>query len=145
MRYLIYLTLFLSTSLSAGSILKWVDEDGKIHYGDTPPVSIKAEPVSVQSAPSNPGKALPRLSAPKNADEEAGNNTAGTPLSPTATKVPADQASNACKQAKEDLKVINSSNRIKLKSADGSVRSLSDEEISQRKEQSQADIDRFCS
>lgn len=144
MRYLIYLTLFLSSSLSAGNILKWVDEDGKVYYGDTPPASIKTEPVSVQSAPSNPGKALPRLSAPKNTEAAPGNGTEGTPLSPTAAKTPPDQSKIACKQAKEDLEVLNRSSRIKLRSSDGTTRTLSDEEIIQRKEQAQADINRFC-
>ena len=136
MRYLIYLTLFLSTSLAAGSVQKWVDEDGNVHYGDAPPTSAKTESVHVQPAPTNPGKSLPRL---------------GTGSGGSATKASADEATTqanseklACDRAKEDLEVINRSTRIKLKAADGSTRYLTDEEISARKEQAEADVKSFC-
>jgi hypothetical protein len=52
MRYLTYLVLVVSTSLNAGTIHKWVDENGNVHYGDAPPVKTKTENVRVQSASS---------------------------------------------------------------------------------------------
>ncbi len=138
MRYLIYLTLLVATSLNAGSIQKWVDDDGNVHYGDAPPVTAKTENVRVQSAPSNPGKSLPRLSQPKNSSGDA------TPATASNDNVPEDQAKIACDNAQEDLKVINRSNRIKLKAADGSTRYMTSEEIEERKLQAEADIERFC-
>lgn len=37
-------------SLGAGSeIYKWVDDEGNVHYGDTPPENVEAEPVHVES------------------------------------------------------------------------------------------------
>ena len=139
MRYLIYLTLFLSTSLTAGSIQKWVDEDGNVHYGDAPPTSAKTESVHVQPAPTNPGKALPRLGG-NSSGGEGGTRTAAA----DDDNVPADQAKVACDKAKEDLEVINKSDRIKLRAADGSTRYMTTEEITERKERSEADIKRFC-
>lgn len=141
MRYLIYLIFIVSTSLNAGTILKWVDEDGNVYYGDAPPVSTKTEPVSVQSAPSNPGKALPRLSSPGTAGTDTSATAGNTPDS---AKAPPDQAKIACQQAQDDLKVISNSSRVKLKSADGTTRYLSSEEIDERKQQAQADISQFC-
>ena len=42
------LSLLLSLSVNAGGIKKWVDEDGKVHYGDVPPPSVtKTESVKV--------------------------------------------------------------------------------------------------
>lgn len=142
MRYFIYLTLLTSMSLNAGSIHKWVDEDGNVHYGDAPPVSAKTEGVRVQSAPSNPGKALPRLSKPASGTD---TDTGGDPGATASNEqVPEDQAKIACDQATEDLKVITRSSRVKLKAADGSTRYLSSEEIEERKTQAEADIERFC-
>ncbi len=141
MRYLMALTLLVSISLHAGTIHKWVDADGNVHYGDAPPVTVKTESVRVQSAPSNPGKSLPRLST------SASDNAAGGSSTSTAADdapIPKDQAKIACSQAKEDLQVISRSSRIKLKSADGTTRYLSTEEIDQRKEQAENDINRFC-
>ena len=133
MRYLIYLTLLASTSINAGSIHKWTDAEGNVSYGDAPPNSAKTEDVRVQSAPSNPGKALPRLSS--SASESAAADD---------TTVPADQAKLACDNAQQDLEIIQSSSRVKLKLADGSTRYLTSEEIDERKTQAESDIARFC-
>jgi len=141
MRYLIYLTLLASTSLNAGSIHKWTDADGNVFYGDAPPISAKTENVWVQSAPSNPGRALPRLSSP-DSDAESGSDNSATASNNDG--VPADQAKAICNSAQQDLEVIMSSNRIKLKLADGSTRYLTTEEIDERRTQAEADIDRFC-
>jgi hypothetical protein len=140
MRYLIYLTLLASTSLHAGSIHKWTDANGNVFYGDAPPVSVKTEDVRVQAAPSNPGKALPRLSQP---DSSAG---ADSDVAATGSNenIPADQAKMVCDNAQQDLDVIGRSSRIKLNMADGTSRYLSAEEIDERRVQAEADIQSFC-
>jgi len=140
MRYLIYLTLLVSASLNAGSIHKWTDADGNVFYGDTPPVSAKTEGVRVQSAPSDPGKALPRLGSPESPAAAEGD----TPATDSNGNVPTDQAKIACENAKEDLDVIGRSSRIKLQLADGTSRYLSSEEIDARRAQAEDDIQRFC-
>jgi hypothetical protein len=146
MRFLIYLTLFLSASLNAGSIHKWVDESGNVHYSDAPPVSVQTEDVRVQSAPSNPGKALPRLST--SSSDGSDENSSASNDDPTADSndddVPADQARVICENAREDLQVIGRSSRIKLRMADGSTRYLTSEEIVERRVQADEDIKRFC-
>ncbi len=141
MRHSIFLVLLASMSVNAGSIHKWVDEDGNVHYGDSPPASAKTEGVRIQAAPSNPGKALPRLSTSSQADTSETTAT-GSPAGDG--EVPEDQAKIACDNAQEDLKVINSSSRIKLRNTDGSTRYMTTEEIEQRKSQAQADVERFC-
>lgn len=133
MKILIFLSVLFSASLSAGGIHKWVDSEGNTFYGDAPPVSTTTEQVRVQGVPSDPGKALPRLAADKQ------TKTDGDGI-----EVPADQASIACQQARDDLAVIANSSRIQLKSADGSLRYMTTEEIAARKEKTEADIERFC-
>ena len=140
MRSLIYLMLLASTSLSAGTIHKWTDADGNVFYGDRPPVSAETENVRVQSAPSNPGAALPRLSAP-NSSAEAGGDT---PATDSNGDLPGDQAKIACENAQQDLEVIGKSSRVKLKQADGNTRYLTTEEIEARRVQAEDDIKRFC-
>ena len=140
MRYFIYLMLLASTSLTAGSIHKWTDADGNVFYGDSPPVSAKTEGVRVQSAPSNPGKALPRMSSPESAETTASD----TPATDSDGNVPNDQAKIACENAKEDLEVIGRSSRVKLQLADGTSRYLTTEEIDARRSQAEDDIQRFC-
>jgi hypothetical protein len=138
MRYLIYpilvLILAVSTSLNAGAIHKWVDDKGNVNYGDTPPTKTTSQNVSVQSAPSDPGKALPRLSSPEDSDQAADAKQ----------EVSVEDTSQFCASAKADLDVINTSDRIQLQAADGSLRYLSEEEIAERKASSQAEVARFC-
>ena len=138
MRYIIYLSLIVSTSLFAGSIQKWVDDDGNVHYGDAPPVSAKTKEVRVLGAPSDPGRALPRLSA----DGKVKSSASGT--KDDGSQVPEDQAKAACEAARQDLTVITSSDRIKLKSADGSTRYMSTDEIEERRKTSEEDVEKFC-
>ncbi|MFB3059703.1 MAG: DUF4124 domain-containing protein, partial [Gammaproteobacteria bacterium] len=145
MRMIIFLLILTSSSLFAGSILKWVDEDGNIHYGDTPPIAVETERVRVLSAPSNPGKALPRLST----DGSTGNsNNRGTNVAAGGDqedlKLPADQAQIACDEATADLKVIKRSNRIRLRSADGTTRYMTTEEIKTRQETAEKDVSLHC-
>ena len=137
MRYIIYLFLIFSTSLYAGSIQKWVDDDGNVHYGDAPPISAKTKEVKVLGAPSDPGRALPRLSADGKVKSASGTKDDGS-------KVPEDQAKAACEAARQDLKVISSSSRIKLKSADGSTRYMTTEEIEERRKTSEEDVEKYC-
>jgi len=141
MRYLIYpmlvLVLAVSSSLNAGTIHKWVDDQGGVHYSDSPPTKTESENVRVQSAPSNPGKALPRLTSPEASDKVSTG-------ADNQQKVSAEQASQICASARSDLDIINTSTRIKLKQADGGIRYLTDAEIAERKASSQAEVDRFC-
>jgi hypothetical protein len=140
MRYLIYLILVVPTLLHAGAIHKWVDESGNVHYGDAPPTATKTENVNVQSAPSNPGKALPRLST-EQADDDTG---AGGGDTNGQENVSEDRAKAICESARNDLNILNTNTRIQLKQADGVSRYLSADEIEQRKARSQSEIDRFC-
>jgi len=140
MRYLICLILVVSTSLHAGAIHKWVDENGNVHYGDAPPVTTKTESVSVQSAPSNPGKALPRLST----EQAGGAGGASGDGSADPENVSDEQAQSFCESARNDLNIINTSSNIQLKQADGSTRNLSADEVERRRVSSQAQIDRYC-
>jgi len=140
MRYLIYLILFISTSIQAGSIQKWVDEDGNVHYGDAPPVTVKTEQIKILGVPSNPGKALPRL----NTDSGENSATGGDAPSSDSKGQPEDQVKATCEQAKEDLKVIKRSKRIKLRSADGTVRLMTPEEIEERRKTAEEDVKSFC-
>ena len=145
MRVIICLFILVSSSLFAGEILKWVDEDGNIYYGDAPPISAETERVRVLSAPSNPGKALPRLSTDSSTDN---SNKRGTDIATGGAqddfKLPADQAKIACEEATADLKVINNSSRIRLRSADGSTRYMTTEEIDVRRENAEKDVSLHC-
>lgn len=146
MRIIIYLFILTSGSLYAGEILKWVDEDGNVFYGDSPPLSVETERVRVLSAPSNPGKSLPRLSSQgsQSANNTNGTNVAGGSDQRGATKLPQDPAKIACDEATADLQVLKRSTRIILKSADGTSHYMTIEEINARREYSENAVKLHC-
>ena len=92
----------------------------------------------MQRAPSNPGRALPRL---LNGDEaeNAENTVARQGPDPDATP-----EEIACSNAREDLEVIANSDRIRLQQADGESRYMTAEEIASRKAQAEADVQQYC-
>jgi len=75
MKHPLLLLLLVSGLAQSAGIQKWIDEDGVVHYGDTPPLRVQAEPVSVTRPPSNPGKPLPRLNP--DGDKAAATASAG--------------------------------------------------------------------
>ena len=140
MKRLLIPFLLISCSSYAAGIQKWVDESGQVHYGDTPPVKTKAEPIHVTRPPSNPGKPLPRFTAGKNSNETEPHPD----TKPIAKESSEDQAKDACEQAQKDLVILNRSTRLRLKSADGTERYMTADEIAQRRERTEKDIKQFC-
>jgi hypothetical protein len=141
MKHLVCLITLLSSAAYAGSIHKWVDEKGNTHYGDAPPATVTTQELKVDVAPSNPGKALPRLGA-----DDSGSNSSSTASNngKSSSKVPDDQAKTACEQAQGDLKIIQSNARVRLKNQDGTSRYMTTEEIKTRREKAELDVKSFC-
>lgn len=44
---IVIITLAVSLPAAGGSIKKWVDEDGQVHYGDAPPDHARTEEIQV--------------------------------------------------------------------------------------------------
>lgn len=135
--FVIYLSLIFSTSLYAGSIQKWTDEEGNVHYGDTPPIDANATDIRVTGVPSNPGKALPRLSGNDGDENSSGDNA-------NASGGAQDPAKATCDRAKKDLEVLNGNVPIRLKGAEGSETYMTPEQIEARRKSTEVDIKNFC-
>ena len=142
MKRSLILAFFISCNGYAAGIQKWVDENGQIHYGDSPPAKTQTESVRVSRPPSNPGKALPRFTGSQS--EESGDQTADNQQAPAQQETPAEVAQQQCEQAKKDLKTLNRTSRVRLKMDDGSIRYMTKEEREQRKKVSEEDIKQFC-
>ena len=140
MKRLLFPVIFIACNSYAAGIQKWVDENGQVHYGDSPPAQTQTESISVSRPPSNPGKPLPRFSTQQ--EQEAAE--AGNPDNKPPAETSEEQAQDACEQAQKDMKVINRSKRIRLKQADGTVRYMTAEEIEERRKQTEEDIQQFC-
>jgi hypothetical protein len=137
--------LFLACNSHAAGIQKWTDENGQVHYGDSPPAQVNPEAVRISRPPSNPGKSLPRFATENiNKKDDKQDQSPSQQAKEPAPEPSKDQAAEFCAQAKKDLATINRSKRIRVKSADGSSRFMTTEEINERRKLSQSDIDQYC-
>ena len=137
---LIILIAFLfSINAQAAGIKKWTDENGRVSYGDTPPRTAQTKTITPIKRPTNLGKPLPRLNV---SDSSKDKTKPAIPPSPSSLEP--EQAKEACDVAKKDLAVIKKSSRIQLRGADGSLRYLTKDEIKQRLDRSNSDIEKFC-
>ena len=55
-RLLLLLCIAVSVSTYAGSIKKWVDADGKVHFGDAPPAETQTNEIKVKPASGTPAR-----------------------------------------------------------------------------------------
>src|SRR3954471_13167483 len=53
-RFLAFLVALAFSGVAAAQAYKWVDKDGKVRYGDTPPPGVKATPLRTPSGPRPP-------------------------------------------------------------------------------------------
>ncbi len=143
MKRLLIPLFFIACNGYAAGIQKWVDKDGNIHYGDTPPAKTQTQSIRVTRPPSNPGKPLPRFSADDEEDKEA--DSAKKPGDDKKQSKSSREANKeVCKKAKADRDVITRSDIIRLRQNDGSERVLSSKEIEARRIQLDNDIKKYC-
>jgi hypothetical protein len=92
MRILIAVLALVAAAPAPADVYKWVDREGKVHYGDTPPPNSAAKPVDVRKEPvvsGQPEKAPPQEQAPvERAPVEKAPGEPGGPAASPAAAVP---------------------------------------------------------
>lgn len=125
----------------SGSVYKWVDENGVVHYGDKQPEGEKSEEMRVRTST---GSGQPSQPSTDDSGEQDGDGQSGNGDSDEQQADSGDSKDpEACKQARENLKVIEENARIRME-VDGEKRYLTEEEIQEQKERMQEIIDQAC-
>ena len=135
------LFLFLIPDISAAAIYKWVDENGKTHYGSERPKTSQAKKLNIKTK--EPVTHKKTKDEKKGEKEDDKNKT--TQAEPEEPKMSAKEKFRLCNQAKTDLQRIEARGRIRQKDKDGSVRYLSPKERGQRIRAAKKDVKDFCS
>jgi len=122
----------------AAEVYRWVDEQGKVHFSDTPPPGMATESEEVRGPQAS---STPRANMPEPAPEPAaaGNGKAA------AAAQEADERMRGCERAREILRSIDNlvvSGRYRQE--DGSYRRYTQEEIDQKRSEAQAAEAEFC-
>ena len=119
------LVLLLPSIAVAAQIYRWVDANGQVHYGQTPPQGSDAR-LQGQSKPS---------SAPPSAPPAPAATPAPNAQTAAASKKPAEPSAavtaKACVAARERIEMLQTktARRIFLPQKDGSVSRMTDEEF----------------
>lgn len=125
----------LGVVVGAGSVYKWVDEDGNVHYGERPPQeqSKDAEKVRIEKGPSDSD------------DEAAGGNDEDTTGGEEENGEPDDPIQKQqCKLSRDILERYQSAEFLYREGEDGEKRRLTEEEKQAEIERVKNDIRKFC-
>lgn len=124
---LVVLTL---PAAAAGTVYRWVDAAGQVHYSDSPQVGAKA--VSVRAGAGIESPAAAESSAPE------------TPAPGTATIAKLAPDAAACEKKKQDLASYKSAAKLSQRDALGKVHEFTPEERQKLLEITQGEIDQLC-
>lgn len=129
--------------VSAG-VYRWVDDEGKVHYGDRPPGKDKATPIELESAPApapddderraKTRRLLDAMESKRDRENEQ------------AAQAKADKARRErnCEIARRHVTLYQRANQISRVGADGERTYLSDEERDQALTHARSLVDRWC-
>jgi hypothetical protein len=124
------LAFLLAPAAFATGVYKWVDENGKTHYGSQRPQDASAERLKLN------------VPTPATQPEDAEKEAAGVELSDDDK---AQQERDAyCKSERARLKTVEKTADIHEKGPDGEVRKLSTADRNQRLNKIRANISQYC-
>ncbi|MEW5903286.1 MAG: DUF4124 domain-containing protein [Pseudomonadota bacterium] len=133
----LFTLLALSYALSAQAGLnKWVDENGKVHYSDTPPANVQTESVRSYTGKGQ-AEAPASYSSKSYAEREAELKKARNEKQEATAKSQQEAAAKAekqraCTAARENLRTIESGTRLFTYDENGERRYVDDNEREQR-------------
>jgi hypothetical protein len=137
---------------------KWVDKDGKVRYGDTPPPGVKATPMKTPSGPTPPAPAVQKDAGKKDASAKKDEK----PLTPEAAfrkrqqereeaeqkaqKEAADASAKRanCESSQQVLRTLQSGQRVTRTDATGERVYLEDAERDKAIQRAQASVNQWC-
>jgi hypothetical protein len=144
--FVLMLVLFAASTAAVGQIYKWTDEEGNVHFGDTP-VGAEAEKVAIQSRRTNAERVQAEVqaradAAAKAAEEEA----AATPAGPTAEELQARAAERAkkCDMYRERMARFVRSRRIYTEDENGERVYMNEEEMLAAREKVENQVQEYC-
>ena len=156
------LLLALALAFSAAAMAqqyKWVDKNGKVQYGDSPPAGVKATPLK---PPPGPAASAPAPAAKKGdakADAKKGPMTAAEKEADfrkrqadsqkeqeklALEQKEAETRKENCARAQDYQRTLDAGQRISRTEASGERRYLEDAEIAREKARARQDVQSYC-
>ena len=133
--------LLLAATASSEEMYRWVDAEGKVHFGDRPPTGTQARDISGELAPINSADASTAQGPPAgkrqaNLEREYQNRQQRQQLEQQ------QRLARACRNAQRQLRILQG--RVAFVDDSGREVVITERERQQRAEQLQRDIARTC-
>lgn len=128
-----------STSVQAGKIYRWTDENGQMHFSENPPRGVETETVKIKS--SSGGSATSTATSSSATDKPAQEKQAPEQL--TSDYSDEDKA-KYCQQSKTLLSQMQGNANRRFQQEDGSYQRLTDEQRADYIAEAKDGIERFC-
>ena len=139
-----FIICFAASTANAGKIYRWTDEQGRVHFSETPSREHDAETVKVKVIPSSGGSGLSTSAT----QQATSTTTASTPDTAETEALVTDyseaEKAEFCTRSNNLLSQMQGNPNRRFQQDDGSYRRLTQEEISDYVAQANDGISRFC-
>ena len=150
MRYLIFTaTLILSVALAsaatASEIYKWTDEDGNVHYTDTP-VNQSSERLNIASRSTDDDQVQAQTQARLDRQSAAAEAAASAPAGPTQEELRAEKKvrDEKCSMYQARLTKFTQSRRLYREDEYGEREYLDEAETQKTREKAEENVREYC-
>jgi len=146
------LALLLAAGTAFAQMYRWVDQDGKVRYGDTPPPGAKTSsiraPQSGGGAPATAAKDAkkgPLTAAEQEQDYRKRQAESGKAAEKAeAESLAKSEKNEACERAKEYLSTLGSGQRIARTNASGERYYMDESQVAQEVAKVQQSVQQAC-
>ena len=136
--------LWAAPPLQAAKLYKWVDEQGNVTYSQTKPPDRESETIRLRSATLDSSGAEDKLDDLNDRAESQRKDREVAENSATATAANAERKANNCGIARENMRILRTTSRIRTKDTGGEAYFLDEAGIQAKIAESQQQIDDNC-
>ncbi len=133
----------LAVSGPHAGIYRWTDAEGNVHFSQTPPPDIQAEPVTVHPPPPSSGQPNPELEKATEAFDQWYAERKKREAEAAKKRAEQRQRKANCEKARRNLATITSRGRVKLIKGDEAV-ALTEEERQALIADLRKQVETFC-
>lgn len=138
------MSLLLLAGAAAAEDVFVTYKDGQPVYTDRP-ISPESRPVNLRASPDNPDAVAAEQASAEEWEETRRRRAADEALVAGLSEEEAAERIARCEQARQRAETYNTAQRLYEDLPDGGRRYLSDEELTQARDESRQDIVRYCS
>jgi len=145
-RLLLFAALIAWSGMAGAVVYKWLDTQGKVHYGDRPPDGVNAQ--VVENLGTHSGHAAPVRASEAAPPPKTANQNQPTQDDAGAKKAVADDVAQTrakeCSEAQERYRKLIEGRRLFKTGNDGERQYLTSEEIDTQRMDAKRDVDTIC-